>query len=139
MNFKLLLLVFTIIFLNACTSSQSSSQITPIPSPELLSLPADGLVHCFNDPNLDDRGGAIVWELPGLPSRDPNSNVGGNTGRALGVVKNCSTVTVTDYVWSEADYEFYVYIKTENPENIVEADLKKLEGWVPFHLVDLSP
>jgi hypothetical protein len=77
MNFKLLLSILTIIFLNACTSPQSNPQITPIPSPELLNLPADGLVHCFNDP---DWGGITVWELPGLPPRDPDSNIDGNTG-----------------------------------------------------------
>lgn len=139
MNFKRLLLVFITVFLNACTSSQSNPQMTPIPPPELLKLPADGLVRCAAHPNIDQLG-PVVWELPGIPPQDPNSNIRGDRGKDLGVVKNCSTVTLTDYAWSETDKEFYVYIKTENPDDIIETNTtNRLEGWVPSHFLDLSP
>lgn len=135
MNFKLLL---SIIFLSACTTFQNPPSPTPNPPSELLDLPVDGLVRCYNDPNLD-QGGVIVWEKPGISSPDPNSAYRGDTGLDLGAMNHCSTVTITAYAWSETDKKFYVYIKSDKLGDWSYARVRPLEGWISFDRINLGP
>ncbi|MEM7345827.1 MAG: hypothetical protein AAF485_16415, partial [Chloroflexota bacterium] len=110
---------------------------TPTPSSELLDLPKAGVIQCYNDQNLD-RGAIVVWELPGLPPVD-DSEIEGYTGRALGGIKPCSVITVTNYSWSQTDQKFYIYVKSNNSEDWAYPRIVPLEGWVSFDLIALIP
>jgi hypothetical protein len=136
MIFKVLL--SAIVFLSVCATFQSPPAPTPNPPSGLLNLPADGPVRCYNDPNLD-KGGITVWEKPGLPSPDPDSNISGYKGLDLGAMRHCSIVRVADYAWSETDQKFYVYIKSDNSEDWVYTRVTPLEGWISFDLITLDP
>lgn len=112
----------TIIF--GCVSTGETQPKETPPFPAELGLPMDAEVHCNHDPNLD-RAKIALWELPGVTPSDPNSAYMGNRGRMLGQISNCTTVTVTQFAWSEMDQEFWVYIETE-----------EVEGWVSLGLID---
>ncbi len=122
-------LILTVVFSFAgCTIGQNESiQETPTPPPELLDLPADAQIQCFNDSNLD-RGGSYIWEFPGIEPSDSNSAYQGDTGERIGTLPSCTWVTITNYSWSETDQEFWV---------LVDAD--GVKGWIAFDLVNLVP
>lgn len=124
--------LMSILFLAGCTvrwdrSAQETPVETPIPPPELMDLPVDAKIRCYDDPNLD-RGEVVVWELPGVEPPDPNSAYMGARGERLGTLRPCAVATIASYAWSETDQEFWVYV-----------DADGLEGWVPLNLVDLVP
>jgi hypothetical protein len=100
---------------------------TPIPPSELLHLPVEAQVKCYNDPNLD-RGGWYVWEFPGIEPTDPNSAYQGRRGELIGTLASCAWVTITDYSWSEIDQEFWVYVET-----------KDVKGWITLDGVNQAP
>lgn len=133
MRFPAFFVILTsILLLAGCTMrqdrlAQETPVRTPIPPPELMDLPVDAKIRCYDDPNLN-RGEVVVWELPGVEPSDPNSAYMGARGERLGSLRPCTAVTIAGYAWSETDQEFWVY---------VEAD--RLEGWVPLSLVDLVP
>jgi hypothetical protein len=68
-----------------------------------------------------------VWELPGLPSSDPESEPFGDTGKLLGNLEPCARVAITNLAWSDTDEEFYVFVETN-----------AIKGWVPLELITLN-
>lgn len=64
-----------------------------------------------------------VWELPGYPPIDPESDISPYNGEYLGATIE-SEVLVLDYAWSEAGAEFYVRVRQA-----------ELEGWVPLRAI----
>jgi len=98
---------------------------TPEPPAELSVLPVKAWSRCFHDANLD-RGSTYLWELPGVPTTDPDSNITGRRGAIVGEFPSCIELDVTDLAWSETDGEYWVYIVWED-----------VEGWGKLHLIEL--
>lgn len=92
------------------TSSTPTPASTPTPPLEITNLPV--MMHV--------KDNWVIWELPGLPPLDSNSDFTGWTGQRLGVT-TAGEVEILEYAWSDTDKEFYVYIKQND-----------IEGWVPF-------
>jgi hypothetical protein len=131
MSRLLIALSLGLLILVGCTAHRAGTArrtavATPIPPPELLTLPANAQIECDDNPNY--RSDVFLWELPGLEPVDPESSSGGNTGKRLGLVKACTVVRVTDYAWSEADQAFYVHIEMDS-----------LKGWLTIDFLDFMP
>ena len=128
-SIPVLAVVLTCALVVACCVAphDEQPQATPIPPAELLSLPTNAQIDCYDDPSLN-QGSAVVWELPGVDPSDPNSAYMGDRGERLGSVRACTVVSVTDYAWSETDQVFWVRIKAED-----------LEGWIRLDIVDFVP
>lgn len=67
-----------------------------------------------------------IWEFPGLPPLDKNSDFVGYRGKHLGTTIE-GEIEVSDYEWSDTDKGYYVYI--------VQGELK---GWIPLEFVQLK-
>ncbi|MEZ4676903.1 MAG: hypothetical protein R2932_22040 [Caldilineaceae bacterium] len=96
------------------------------PPVELSTLPAKAWSRCFHDANLD-QGSTYLWELPGVPPADPDSNITGRRGDMVGEFPRCVELEVTDLAWSETDGKYWVYVVWED-----------VEGWVGLDLIQLQ-
>lgn len=110
---------------NGGIETPEASAPTPNPPGALLALPLEAQMRCTGDPNLD-RGTIVLWEYPGLESPEDDSSLGSFTGLSTGGLEHCDPVAITDYAWSHADEEFYVYVESGSDE-----------GWVVFRLVSV--
>lgn len=127
---KVLLALFVMLYLTGC-NSQPSEQVslpTPVPPPELAVLPREARIYCpyYPPPARDTE--VVVWELPGIPTKDQESARYGDRGREIGTMRHCAPMTVTSYAWSGMDRQFWVLIQANG-----------LKGWVWMSLVEFPP
>lgn len=113
-----------LLLLVGCTIKASPVPPVPVPSPpaSLQNLPQAIQTKYSDDANLN-RGGIVVWELPGLPPTDPNSAYMGHRGSSVGKLKFCELVTATQYAWSETDQTYWVHVETDNVQGWVRQEL----------------
>lgn len=106
------LLSISLCCLTACDKPIPTPRPTPVPPADLQDLPRTARVEPFSG----------VWELPGYPPIDPESDISPYMGKQLGVTTE-GEVLVLDYAWSEAASVwfngFFVRIRQGD-----------LEGWV---------
>lgn len=115
------------LFSSCAKDSPVQVEITPIPPPQLQELPRQVEMLCFE--NAQNNTAAItLWELPGLPSRDPGSSRGSHTGTNVGSILPCSETVIMEYAWSAADQKFYVLVS--NDEGI--------QGWVGLNFITFT-
>jgi len=132
MHLARLIALISILFLVGCSAiRQSITSTTPVvkPSPpaELLDLPTTMQIKCSPDPDINQRGNANIWELPGLKLTD-DSDYYGDRGQRLGSLPFCTSVRAIKQIWSQSDKEFYIYIRANN-----------LEGWITLDLLEPVP
>ena len=120
-----------------CDVVQETTVATPTPPSELLALPANAQIRCDDNPNY--RAAVTLWEFPGTEPRDLDSSCDGHVGKALGYVKDCSVVRVTDHAWSEADQTFYVYVEAEVDQEYFDVERDSLEGWLEQSFIVFLP
>lgn len=95
-----LFLLITVLFFASCSQQPGKVREIPAPPSELLNLPRIGYGRQY----------WVVWEHPGLPPSDPNSDLSGWKGNSLGTL-TADELKVVNYSWSEADDEFYVFVE----------------------------
>lgn len=101
---------------------------TPTPPIELQTLPRRARVHVGYVHPEWGPGEIYVWELPGITPADLDSAYMGDRGNPLGTLLRGTEVTIMDYAWSEADQEFWVYVRASDG----------LEGWITLNELDLT-
>ena len=122
-------LVFVILLtmLNAGCAGESTHDLkaTPTPPTAYNTLPKLGRIDC----GLKPKSGVFIWEHPGLMPKvyDDSGYTTSSKGKQKGIIPGCALVNVTNFVWSEYDNVFYLYVKQDS-----------LEGWALGNYVDLS-
>lgn len=106
----LVIIILLILSMPACIFTDSKVADSPQPPSELEALPLTASVGEY----------WVIWEYPGLPPRDSDSDIDGWMGQRIGVT-SAGHIQVLRYAWSSTDQEFYVLIRQG-----------EAKGWIPF-------
>ncbi|MFV0643700.1 MAG: hypothetical protein ACK5NN_04265 [Sphingomonadaceae bacterium] len=114
-HFLIIILIFFMLQLCiSCVASNQPPTATPIPDFP-YELPRYGI----------GKDHAAVWEYPGLPPTDKNSDFTGYTGEYRGELSS-EDLEIIEYEWSETDQTYYVLVRQG-----------EVEGWVDFNFIQV--
>jgi hypothetical protein len=121
-NWLLVLWLLVATSLTGC-GDRAPSDTDPIPTiaPKYVVLPKSGSIICESEREF------VLWELPGLPSGDPNSSRQSYRGNSVGSLKSCTKVQIDKIAWSTWDKRYYLWVAAESER-----------GWLIEDYVDVD-